>query len=130
TAHNADINNEVHVTGLLNCPGHGPTCGLCNVVNVDASTGNCRCGSIGGQNLPGQGTQDICNTPFQTASPECPMCENAQTKNRSACVTNTDCIDDTPRCSKTSKVCANNNTKTCTTNTDCGGGTNTCPAKL
>ena len=128
-AHNADINNKVHVSGLLECPGHGPTCGLCSVTNVDTSTGNCRCGSLGDTDTPGQANQDICTTPFGGPTAECPQCENAATKNRAACANNEDCVDDSPRCSRNVRVCTNNNTKICTTNTDCGTG-GTCPLRV
>ncbi|HXC51254.1 MAG TPA: DUF4215 domain-containing protein [Candidatus Limnocylindrales bacterium] len=120
SAYDADINNEVHVTGVLSCPGSGPTCGLCNVTNVDASTGNCRCSSLGFQTLPGLGNQQICDVPFQQNVPACKECNAASGNKKSqACSATTDCLDDSPQCGKTVRVCSNSSTTVCTSDTVC-----------
>jgi cysteine-rich repeat protein len=61
-AHNSDINNGVRTRGLIQCASHGPTCGQCNVVGIDPSTGTCRCSND---------TRKICDQPFQTDANDC-----------------------------------------------------------
>ena len=80
-AHNADIDNEVVARGFLDCPGHGPTCGQCNVIGVDPSERNCRCSN---------NTRTICDEPFKANVSECPACL-AGPLSGNPCAANADC---------------------------------------
>jgi len=116
-AHNADINNHVVTRGFLDCPGHGPACGQCNVAGLDPSTNSCRCAN---------NNRGVCDDKFSANSSDCKACVNAARRNGLTCVSNTDCLD-TQTCTRNVKVCTNNNNAICTKNTDCVSP-GTCPA--
>ena len=66
-AHNADVNDQVRVDGLLDCPNgfnpeSGEPCGECNVTGLSPSSGNCRCN---------HDNHTICNDPFQIDGTDC-----------------------------------------------------------
>lgn len=61
-AHASDINDGIRTRGFIDCPGHGPTCGQCNLVGVDPSTRSCRCANS---------TRTVCDQPFQADANDC-----------------------------------------------------------
>jgi hypothetical protein len=61
-AHDADINDEVIVTGQLVCPGPGPTCGECAVIGLLPDGDNCRCAND---------SRAICDEPFVADADNC-----------------------------------------------------------
>lgn len=117
-AHKADINDGIITRGFLDCPGHGPTCGQCNVVGIDGTLRNCRCSN---------NTRTVCETPFAANADGCPSCVGGPFAGLS-CAGTPDCTAGT-----CSKRCSNNANTVCATNTDCGAGTcgatTTCSSK-
>ncbi len=61
-SHDADINNLTVTHGYLECPGSGPTCGVCNVVGIDPTGGSCRCSN---------NTRTVCDKPFAADATNC-----------------------------------------------------------
>ena len=104
-SHGADIDNKVLTRGFLECDGHGPTCGECNVIGLDPSTNACRCSN---------NTRTICGDPFDVDSGDCPACSGG-VLNGSTCAANSDCA------SVCALRCSNNATRICAANTDCSG---------
>ncbi len=102
-----------------NCDSDGPPCGQCSVTDVDASTGNCRCTSLGSPTLPGKGNQQICDVPFQQDVPACLECADAGRKNGQACNAADDCLDTSSQCDKPVKVCSNSPDTVCTSDMVC-----------
>jgi len=108
-AHHSDINDQVATMAHLYCPDTdaGPGCGMCDIVGIDPTPGNCRC-----SNNP----RTICDQPFNHASEDCPMCVGGSSVAGSSCSDNSDC--DSGTCSGR---CSGDFTRTCFINGDCTG---------
>jgi len=104
--HASDINDASTTRGFLQCDGHGPVCGQCNVIGVDPSTRSCRCSN---------NTRTICDEPFSENAADCPSCAGGAGVEGQACEVNGDCVAGPCR----ARCVAN--LANCTTNADCPG---------
>lgn len=109
--HASDINDASTTRGFLQCEGHGPVCGECNLIGVDPSTRACRCSN---------NTRTVCDEPFSESSPDCPTCVGGSGISGLACAANGDCQAGPcqPRCIVSLAPCT-----AATAATDCPGDT-------